>query len=34
MLCGISIKNCGMTYRYTLRKADQWQIEAIENISS
>ena len=27
------LKNCGMTYQYTLSKKDQWQIDSIENIS-
>lgn len=27
------LKNCGMTYRYTLTKGDQWKIESIKNIS-
>lgn len=27
------LKNCGMTYRYTLSKKNQWQIDSIENIS-
>ncbi|MDC8100532.1 hypothetical protein [Chryseobacterium rhizosphaerae] len=35
-LCSVEfhLKNCGMTYRYILRKTDQWQIDSIENISS
>ncbi|WP_276878047.1 hypothetical protein [Chryseobacterium joostei] len=27
------LKNCGMTYRYTLTKSDKWRIESIKNIS-
>ncbi|WP_162926131.1 hypothetical protein [Chryseobacterium aurantiacum] len=27
------LKNCGMTYRYTLVKKDKWKIESIKNIS-
>lgn len=27
------LKNCGMTYKYTLSKKDHWQIDSIKNIS-
>lgn len=34
-LCRVEfhLKNCGMTYSYTLTKSDKWKIDSIKNIS-